>query len=126
MFETIRDERSDSSIESALALSLLMLRVRAYHTHDAFTMYDLAVIANLLNRCSDFHLTPAFPTYDADRVAHMLTTKLAPLVNIGSFGKTEILTQVLCGCQARMNLKLQATPTIRSTIDSSGVLSLVF
>jgi hypothetical protein len=38
-----------------LALPLTVLRIAANHAHNAATMNDLALHANFLNRCSDFH-----------------------------------------------------------------------
>ena len=38
------------------ALPLLVARVGTDHANDAFAANDLAILAKLLNRCSDFHI----------------------------------------------------------------------
>src|SRR5664279_716574 len=38
-----------------LPLPLLVLLIRADHPNDAFPADDLALVANLTNRCPDFH-----------------------------------------------------------------------
>jgi antibiotic biosynthesis monooxygenase (ABM) superfamily enzyme len=42
-------------IFNSLSLSLLMLRIFANHAHNAFPMYYFALIANFLDRRTDFH-----------------------------------------------------------------------
>ena len=38
-----------------LALPLLVAGVRTDDADDAFALYDLAILAKLLNRCANFH-----------------------------------------------------------------------
>ena len=46
---------------SPLALPLLVARVGAEDSHDALTPYDLALLANLFDRCAHFHFpAPSF------------------------------------------------------------------
>jgi len=44
-----------SNTRHRLPLSLFVLRVHANYAHDALAMNDLALVANFLNGCSDFH-----------------------------------------------------------------------
>src|SRR5277367_3581008 len=43
------------AIKSPLPLPLLVLLIRTDHPHDAAAADDLAFVANLLDRCPDFH-----------------------------------------------------------------------
>src|SRR3954465_14724618 len=49
--------RSTPAIRAMLSLPLFVFRVLADHPHHAFAVDDLALIANLLYRRSDFHKT---------------------------------------------------------------------
>jgi len=44
-----------SSLIAGSPLSLFMFRVHADHAHHALAVDDLALVANLLNRCSYLH-----------------------------------------------------------------------
>src|SRR5215831_2808663 len=48
--------------ENQLSLALAVLGIRTDHAHDAATMDDLALHANFLDRCSNFHFFDAFLT----------------------------------------------------------------
>ena len=54
---------SSSFFSPALALSLLVLLVLANHPHDAFTLDDLALVANLFDTGSDFHFSRSPATW---------------------------------------------------------------
>jgi hypothetical protein len=47
--------RLKSCLAKALSLALFMFRVDADHTHHAFTVDDLALVADFLYRCSYLH-----------------------------------------------------------------------
>ena len=54
--DTSRRRAISGSSAYRLALTLLVARVLTNHSYDAFATYDLALLTNLFDRRSDFHL----------------------------------------------------------------------
>jgi hypothetical protein len=55
------------SPDPASALALLVLRIRADHEHDTAAANDLAIPADFLDRCLNFHFLTPRPWISKDR-----------------------------------------------------------